>query len=259
MVAAVELRRTFDPIEVNIILNDPSVFPTISVPGLDFIDITPVIEDERNIVLMVDRGCLVFSCYEPGTYEVHTNFLKPEGKTGNGPYILNACLAAYRWMFTKTDCLVLLTKIPAFNRAAIFGAPLAGWTKQFERKAVWPTKDGPVDMSYWMLPYLDWVRKTPDLINSGKEFHNKLELEFLRHGKTEKQHQDDDCHDLHVGACAEMLMAGQLNKAVALYNGWARFADYGTIELKSHSPAILDIGNALLQITADNFKVIMVR
>lgn len=257
----IRLRRSFDAAEINAIINDPSVLPNVALPGMDSIDMAPVIADGRNIFLMADGGVIVFCWCEPGTYEVHTNFLKPErgAHSQRGPYIQNACLAAYRWMFVHTDCLVLLTRIPAFNRAAAIFAPLLGWVRQFERKAVWPTNDGPVDVSFWSLFYNDWVRKTPDLMATGRAFHARLDQEFVRHGVTEPQHADEDCHDLHVGACAEMIFGGQIEKAVSLYNVWARFSGYGQIGLVSREPAVLDIGNALLQIGDGNFKVILVK
>ena len=254
------VRRSFDATDINPIINHPSVFPFVTIPGIDYIDVSPVLADERNILLMGDGGGILFIWCEPGVYEIHTNFLKPErGAHGKGPYIQNFCLAAYRWMFTRTDCLILLTKIPAFNRAANIFAPLLGWVKEFDRQRVWPTKEGLCDLSYWSLPYNVWMRKTPDLMQAGRKFHERLTEEFLRHGIEEEQHPHEDCHDLYVGACAETMLSGQVEKAIALYNAWARFAGYGQIDLVSHSPMLIDIGNALLQLTGHTFKVVKVK
>ena len=251
----IEVRRSFDAAEINAIFNDPSVFPLVSTPDLEKIDVTEHLKDERNVLLMVPGGGIMFYMHDLGVYEVHTAFLKEY----RGRNALRASLAAYRWMFTHTDCIGLLTRVPANNPAAARFCRLVGATLEFERKAVWPTLEGPADMSFWSLRYDDWIRKTPSLKKSGQEFHRRLEQEFERHGQPEEQHPDEDCHDLHVGACAEMIYAGQLEKAVLLYNRWARFAGYGTIGLVSHKPAVIDIGNALLQITGDTFKVILVR
>lgn len=258
------VRRSFDAAEINPILNDPAVFRFAACEGLNpgSLDVTPLLSDHRNVLLMAERGGILFLWHEPGVYEVHTNFLKPEKKERPepGPPIGNACRAAYRWMFTHTDCMILLTRIPAHNRAAAVFAPLFGWVKEFERKAVWPSvEDGMVDMSFCSIRYDDWVRKTPSLKKSGRAFHERLEEEFKRHGRVDPQHPDDDCHDLHVGACAEMIMGGQVEKAIALYNRWARFAGYGLMAPVSLEPVVIDIGNALLQVTDDTFKVIMVR
>lgn len=283
MVAAADLgagddlvRRSFDAVEINAVLNDPNVLRMASIKGIDHIDVTALLANEKNYALVADGGVILFLQHErmaavtlsnpepleTSVYEVHTNFLKPdrEKQSQNGPHIRNVCLAAYRWMFTRTDCTVLLTKIPHHNRAALIFSPLIGWTHEFTRKSCWPTMDGElVDMTFSSLRYDDWVRKTPYLIRVGRAFHDKLSAEFIRHGHEEKPHPDEDCHDLHVGACAEMLLGGQLDKAVCLYNRWAHFAGYQPMKLVSHAPAVLDIGSALLQVTGDSFKVILVR
>ena len=228
--------------------------------GMTSLDVTESIADTNNVLLMADQGGMIFCWLALGVYEVHTNFLKAQRNySGPGTYVLNACRAAYRWMFTHTDCVTLLTRIPAHNRAALMFSPLAGWTKEFERKAVWPSlNDGLMDMTFCALRYDDWVRKTPELMLSGRLFHERLKSEFARLGKVEEAHSDEDCHDLHVGACIEMIRGGQIDKAVILYNRWAQFAGYGQIGIVDHDPIVINIGNALLKIEGDSFKVLKV-
>ena len=254
------VRRSFDADEINPILNDPMVFRYAAHEGIQSFDLGPLLADPRNVLLMADRGGIIFHWQALGVYQVHTNFLKAaRGYSGPGTYVLNACRAAYRWMFANTDCLTLLTMIPAHNRAAAMFAPMAGWTKEFERKDIWPSiEDGVVDMNFLALRYDDWVRKTPELILSGREFHEQVEREFERHGAQDKKHPDEDCHDLHVGACYEMIRGGQLDKAIILYNRWAQFAGYGLIEIVSHNPVVLNLGNCLIQVYGNAFKVLKV-
>lgn len=244
--------RSFDAGEINQILNDPSVGPLLSVPGIETFDVTAIVADPCNVVLMADGGGVLFCWHEPGFYEVHTAFLK----AARGRHAIQASLAAYRYMFTQTDCVTLWTRVPATNPAAERFCQIVGATKEFDRHAVWPTADGAVDMSFWSLRYDDWVRKTPSLMVSGRRFHERLMEERARHGHQEALHVDEDCHDLHVGACAEMVYGGQLDKAVILYNRWAKFSGYGQIQLIARNPPMIDIGDALLQITGDTFKVI---
>lgn len=249
------VRRSFDAKEINAIFNDPSVFPMLALPGSASIDVAPLVADERNVFLIAEGGVISFAWHDVNTYQVHTGFKK--GFRGSNA--IRASRAAYRWMFTHTDCFELLTLVPGNNPAAALFCRLVGATFEFERKAIWPTPDGDVGVSFWSFRYDDWIRKTPELMLSGREFHSRLEAEFSRHDRWEEQHADEDCHDLHVGACAEMIYAGQLDKAISLYNRWARFAGYGELALISRSPAVIDIGNALLQIAEDSFKVILVR
>lgn len=248
--------RSFEAAGINAVINHPVVFPLVSVPGIDRIDVSAIVADPRNVLLMADGGGVLFIAdIEPGIYEVHTNFL-PEKRGVNA---IRSSLAAYRWMFTHTDCMTLQTKVPAFNKPAEQFCRVVGAIRDFDRKAVWPAKDGPVDLSFWSMRYDDWVRQTPELKKSGQRFHVRLIVEKLRHGYAEPPHADEDCHDLHVGACVEMIYGGQPEKAVILYNRWARFAGYQPIALISRAPIVIDIGEALLQITGDTFKVVLCR
>lgn len=251
----VRVERSFDVAAINALFNDPSVFPLVSIPDIEAIDVNSIIADPRNVMLMSEGGGVLFCLHEPGAYEVHTAFIE----SYRGRHALKASLAAYRWMFTHTDCFTLLTKVPAINPAAENFCRLVGATREFARKAVWPTANGPVDLSFWSMRYDDWIRKTPSVKASGRAFHERLEQEFSRHGRQDEIHPDEECHDLHVGACAEMIYGGQIEKAIILYNRWASFAGYGPIGLVSREPVVIDIGNALLQITGDTFKVVLVK
>lgn len=225
-------------------------------PGIEVIDVAPLLEDRRNVLLMFDGGGIIFIWHEPGVYEVHTNFLPSR----RGSFAALGSLAAYRWMFSHTDCVILQTRVPAFNAAAARFCALVGATLEFERKAVWPTKDGAVDMSFWTLRYEDWLRQTPAMAKSGEEFHRRLTEEFARHGIAEPHHADEFCHDLHVGAASEMIYGGQSIKAAILYNRWARFAGYAMISIITTSPpVVIDIGDAVLQILDGTFKVVKCR
>jgi hypothetical protein len=158
-----------------------------------------------------------------------------------------------------TDCMVLQTKAAAFNRAVIVFAPLLGWRFEFERKAVWPTDDGMADMSFFSLRYEEWVRTAPGLVEAGRAFHARLDDEFERHKAAIDNHPDDESHDRYVGACIEMIYGGQPEKAVVLYNRYARFAGYAPVAMLARSPLMIDIGTALLMIENDNFKVVKCR
>ena len=249
------VRRSVDATEINAIFNDPSVFEQVAIPGADPLDVSPLLDNPQNIFLITEGGAISFAWHDVHSYQVHTGFIRGF----RGSHAIRASRAAYRWMFTQTDCVELLTLVPGNNPAAAMFCRLVGATHEFDRKGVWPGKDGPVDMGFWSLRYDDWLRKTPELVLSGQKFHNRLTAEFLRFDKTEKQHPDEDCHDLHVGACFEMMHGGQIEKAVFLYNRWAKFSGYGQIALISREPAVIDIGNALLQVTDDIFKVVLVK
>lgn len=266
----VDLRRTFDAAEVNPILNHESVFPFITLPGFKSMDVTDLLAEKdnfgnpKNVCLMADRGCLLFCQIEPGIYEVHTNFIREDEHVGRGQYIKACAEQAARWMFMHTDCMVLQTKVPVFNKPARLMMKVLGWSFEFERKAIWPHEADMVDVRFMALRYDDWFRMTDDLVETGREFHRHLEDEFCRHEIDHKPHPDDPVHDKAVGACAEMIFGGQIPKAVVLYNRWARFAGYRTIDLiigNSSDVLLLDIRDAVLQLDLPNqtFRALICR
>lgn len=251
-----EVRRSFDAAEANRIVNDASVLPTIGLA--DSIDLSDIVGDPCNVLMMADGGSILFIAdLEPGIYEVHTSFLQ----NCRGKHAIEASLEAYRWMFTHTDCMTIQTRIPAFNRAAALAAHAVGFVPLFERKGVWPTRDQKlVDLRFYELSYARWLAGAKDaMIAAGQRFHARLDAEMARHGVLDKQHPDDAAHDHYVGACVEMVYAGQPEKAVVLYNRWARFAGYGQIALVARSPMVIDIGNAVLMIEDFSFKVVKCR
>lgn len=247
------VERTLDAARINEILNHPTIFPSITVPGIvGPIDATPLVMDTHNFWMLAPGGCIAFIRDEPGIYEVHTNFL-PEYRGRNA---IRASREAYRWMFIHTDCMILQTKVPEPNVAADLFCRIVGATMEFVRNGVWPTEAGLVDMAFWQLHYHDWVRRASGVSQSGRAFHEKLEAERIRHNLEHPLHPDEDCHDRHVGACVEMVYAGQPDKGCVLYNRWASFAGYGKIALIARSPLVIDIGDAILQILDYDFRVL---
>jgi hypothetical protein len=240
--------RSFDAEAINKVFNDPAVFPLIAAPGSAPIDVTPLLQDQRNILLVAEGGGVLFIWQEAGTYEAHNALAKAR-----------VALATCRWMFTHTDCMEILIRVPAINQAADEFCKLIGATKEFERKEIWQAEEGAVDMAFWSLQYYGWVRNTFTLKKSGQKLHQKLVEEYARLGHAELARTDEDCHELYSGVCFETILGGQLDKAVILYNRWARFAGYAQISLVSHDPPLIDIAESLLQITGDTFKVILVR
>lgn len=251
------MHRSFDAEAANLIINDPEVFATIAKPGLERLDVTEFVRDPGNVLMMAEGGAILFAHdIEPGFYEVHTNFLPGF----RGAHAIEASLAAYRWMFTHTDCMMIRTRVPAPNRPAAMAARAAGFVPRFVRAQVWPAADGPVDLRYYELAYADWVsRARGELVAAGVAFHHRLDEERARHGVTAPGHADDPAHDLYVGAAIETVYGGQPEKAVILYNRWARFAGYCQIALVARSPLIIDIGDAVLLIEDGTFKVVSCR
>jgi len=170
------------------------------------------------------------------------------------------------WLYINTDCMELLTKIPANNKGALGLVRSINGKFEFSREKVYPLADGTAcDIDYYALRYADWLYTgyaMAALTSRGKWFHTKVEEQKLAmRREAEPAHADDPAHDVNVGATVEMILAGQVDKAILLYNRWARFAGYAEVRLISRLPLVVDIADAvlLIDIAARDFEVIQCR
>ncbi|MDH2239068.1 hypothetical protein N5K27_22425 [Pigmentiphaga sp. GD03639] len=235
------VHRTFDAAFVNRVMNDPVVRPFIG-PGPDILEMGPFVADRRNVVLATEHGCFLFHWYAPGVYEVHTQFLP----AGRGRHALDAAVAAAHWMFVRTDCMEMLTKVAHSNRSAAWLAERVGFRPAFEREC-----EGYGQTTYYHFLYQDWAARAPGVHERGEWFHDRLQ--DLR--GTPADHGQDAAHDRYVGIATEMILAGNVAKGVVLYNRWARFAGYHPISVAQESPLVLDIGDGLIRVTDNDFLI----
>lgn len=72
------IRRTFDPAEVNVLLNEPDVRENLG--GFGPLDARDLLSDRRNICLVGDMGGAMFAWRGPGIFEGHS-FFRCRGKS----------------------------------------------------------------------------------------------------------------------------------------------------------------------------------
>lgn len=239
--------REFSAERLNAIVNHPDVRPWVG-GGAGILDLSSIVSDLRNYLLMTEGGGFLFVMQEPGVYEVHSQFL-PDHR---GEGVITAANDAAYYMFTRTDCLEILSKVPEGNVAATAFARRMKWELQFERPKVWPGPDGLVGVKYYRRDLWSWARDASDLDTIGEWFHQKL-------GQDHAIHDDDDAHDRYVGMACEMITHGQIDKGIWAYNRWARFAGYATVSLMSTNPVVIDIQDAILAVRGEDFDVLLVR
>lgn len=241
-----------DAIRVNEIVNDPSIYPWIKGSHTGFLDLTNVVANKNNVVLVSDHGCVVFTKLQSGIYEFHTSVL-PEGR---GTWMQEGAVEVFHWMFTKTDAYELMTKCPDGNILAKLGARNVGCNLQFRTGEIWPTNGGKVSVDVYSILIQQWGVKAPKLEETGHQFHECLINQYEKLGRNINVVANDDTHDRYVGAAIEMLRGKQIGKAVNFYNRWAVMAGYMPISVLSMEPLILDISEAKIRISDNNFEVI---
>lgn len=247
-----EFYRAIDAIRVNEIVNHPEVYPWIKGAHTEPLDLTGVIENKNNVALVGEHGCIIFIKHQAGIYECHTNVLP----SGRGKWVVDYGMGVLDWMFTKTDCYEILTKCPRNNVLSALAARKCGFTLDFPTRPIWPVGEALVPVDVYSIRVQEWVRNSKYLINKGKLFHNTLEIEYNKSGKSVNIHPDDEIHDRYVGASVAMIEGGQIYKAIAFYNRWAVMSAYKTVSVVSNDPLIIDIADAKLKIFSDHFEVV---
>lgn len=243
-----------DPALLNRVINDPSVRPWVGGGDVE-LDVTPWTSNPANVILVNEHGGFCGIKQEDGVYELHTNLL-PEGR---GAKAFHAAREAAHYLFTRTDAHEIVTKVPAFNRRADRFVRTFGYTERFRRSNAAIGPDGPCDVTYFAYTIDQWLATDDLLPLYGEWFHRRLEEAKIAAGSTLPVHDDDPAHDRAAGAAIAMIHAGNAAKGVWFYNRWARFAGYATIELLSINPVIVDVRDAIIEISHDNMEVIQCR
>lgn len=211
------MKRSFDSTFINSVINHESVKEWAEIKGLG--DLSPIVDDARNVLLVNDYGGFVYIQHSPGTYEVHTQFL-PEGR---GVKALKAAIESVRYMFINTDCMRILSKARPDNTGACQLAERVLRQKGFNGV-----------YNYYSLEYMEWVENDPSLKAAGDRFHECV--------KESTNHGDDDTHDYHAGGALLLCEASNALKAQQVYNYWAIASGYEPMTIDSLNPLIISVG-----------------
>lgn len=244
------IKRTFDGEFLTRVANIEAVRPLLGGEGP--IDLKPAVADPRNVVLQSGRGGFMFMPLYEGVYEVHSIFLP----SMNGMRVAADMKQAREYMFVRTDCQELLTKVPETNKGAGWLADQAGFQEIDRRADAWP---GGAAVSYRKLTLDTWVASCSTVAEQGRGFHGLLESAKKASGSELPTHPDDEAHDRAVGATVLMIKAGNTIKGVNHFNKWAIFHGYRQIELLSEQPVIVDAGDAILGLSDGQMEVLQCR
>ncbi len=231
-----------DKDQVEAICNHPQIRVWTACDGAPTCDAAKYLAAPSFSVLD-DRGCFLALNLDPGRYVIHTNLLP----SCRGAQAVTACREALGVAFLQTDAVELLTMVPANMPHVKMLARRMGFRHQFDRRAFWPVGGMKFDIGFYRLGIDDWIRSGVHQFE-GIAFHQRL------HGELGgSPHPTDPVHDCYVGTTAQLIHAGNVEKAVETYNRWARFALYQTIQVLSDHPLRIDIRECVIRIEESQF------
>jgi hypothetical protein len=228
------IRRTLDPTNLNAVCNHPDVRPWLRGEGT--LDVSDLVSNPTNYAFELPCGGGGFIVIAKGLniYEVHSQFV-PEARR----MTLRAMRESMDFMFTRTDCTMLVSQFPDDNPAA----DAIGRKGGFKPVGI---RDGDIEIR--VVSMADWIADNSDLEADGERFHALLETAKAAVGSELPIHDHDPIHERFVGAALRMCERGNAAKGVETYNQWAAGAGYAAISLVSAVPPVVDAVDAIVSI-----------
>lgn len=239
------IAREFTAERINAVINDPAVRPFAGDPEDGRIDMSDIVADDRNVLLMGAHGGTVFRFIYPGLYEGHAQAL-PEGR---GAWMRQASEECVQWMFLRTPCTEIVTRCRVGNLAAKSLALAIGMRQEYIVPNGSRWANHPADLNVLSLPLGRWVLDNVHLESAADWFvaSTGVELGDLGH---------DDPHMRTLGAAAAMFSAGQVEKGVRTYARWAATARQPAILLSGDSPPLMRFRGVVFAMRGTSIEVI---
>lgn len=222
------LIRTHDAGEVNRILNHPAVRPFVADETDGVLDISERVSNQNNVTLIGEYGAFVCIKYDIGIYEVHTAIL-PDGR---GRWAMDFARDGALYMFTATDCVEILTRVPMGHVAAKALTEAMGFRPLFTTPPECRFRGELVPCHIYTLSLQEWFARAHGMAEAGASFHRWLN-EQVGEGVP---HGDDPAHNRIVGVTLAMITGGQVLKGLAFYNRAAFVTRHQPIALLNGNP-----------------------
>jgi len=232
--------RTMDPTLLNRVANDPHVRPWLGGDGP--LDLTALLADPSNLAGVSESGGFLAVSMGRGRYEIHSLFA-PDRAKGEA---VRAMRGALDYIFSASDAVELVTKVPTANRAATGLARLAGFTEQFLMDVPWAA--GMTEPVMFLQLSLDrWALRSQAAGCVGEWLHRTMEdAKRDAHSTLGAHSPDEEAHLQMAGAAVLMVQAGHAEKAALTYNAWAAFTGYPPMRLLRLHPPVFDLGEGLI-------------
>jgi len=226
---ALSVTREYGAERINRVLNDPSVRPHVGLPDFGPLDFTQLVSDQRNVLLMAgDEGGFFCQHLSPGIYEVHSQFLP----ASRGRKVVQAAIDAQRFMFCRTDCVEVVTKVPTGNLAATALVRIASMLPLFLHGGA----------AFYSKPLITWASEA----QVSREALETLNI-------------PDETRAAALGLAIEMAAFGQIEKGLRFYDRFARLTNSLPMTLAATNPLVFDIGEALIALRENALEVILCR
>lgn len=220
------IERATSAERINAILNHPDVRPWVADVAEGKLDVSAQVADVGNVCLVGEHGAFFCFKFFPGTYEVHTQIL-PEGR---GKWARDFAVAGAHYMFTETDCVEILTRVPEGHVSAAALSRAMGFRVQFSTPPECLFRGKRVPCTIYALTLQDWSLSVSE--EQGAAFH-----EWLNQQVTVGQpHDPDPDHNRIVSIALDMIKGGQVMKGVIWYNRHAAACRHEPVALLSLDP-----------------------
>lgn len=245
------LTRAHDAEALNVIVNDPSIYPWVhgSVEGP--MDMAKIVANPRNHALVGQHGAVFFAIHSNGIYEAFSQVLPSASAHWEAEMIRDSL----QWLFTHTDAVEIWARCPSSEAPNRRLVDEGGFDYQFHVQAGWVLDGRIVSASIESLTVQKWMNTAPALSSIGGWFIDRLRDEYERMGRELPVQEPDELRDRHIGAAVEMIRNGQPNKGAIFYNRFASMVGIPPIAILHSDPVMINIGNAILELHGQNFFV----
>lgn len=239
----VEVQRTFSAETLNSVVNDPSVYPWVRGDAKGPLDLSQVIADPRNVLLEGEHGSMLFVPTGPGLWELHTQVL-PEGR---GAWTMGLATSALMYMYTHTDAVEILTRVPKGNLAAASAAKRFGFTPQWEQNDGWAYEGEVVGITVYSLTLQAWLAGAwcATLEDAANAFADAI-------GTLDDSDEDDEplrADALRpLGFALGAISGGQAAKGCAFLNRWGSIAGFPPAFVAADHPLVVALGGAMFRV-----------
>lgn len=248
----IELSRATDASVLNVIVNDPSVYPFVRGMSEGDLDLSQVVANPNNHVLTGEHAAILFTIRQVGLYEMNATVLP----SGRGDWALIAGRAALEWAFTHTSAVEVVMRAPYCDPWANPFARLLGFSFEFTSPKGWIYNGHPAAADIFSFKIQDWMRTARGLDEAAKGYHSSLAREYVRTGRPDYVKTTDELRDRYIGAMMAMIAGGQPQKAVIFYDRFAQMIGLPTIALVGVNPAVLVIDGTAFEVHGRNLFLV---